>query len=60
MKKLTKSQAEIWDRLQHGIPEPVPDWSNIKGLNEMAKEMAMEIDKDILEQILAEFSKTHK
>jgi len=57
MSKLTKEQQEVWDRLKYGLPddtfhtaeEMIEHYSRLR-----AKEMADEIDKDMLLKLFQE------
>ena len=63
MSKLSKEQQEVWDRLKHGLPDKT--FHTAEEMMEYysrqrAKEMADEIDKDILLKIIQEAKDTFK
>ncbi len=54
MKKLSKSKAEVWDRLKNGI-RPASEYdAEIETIiaAQLAKQMAEEIDKEIIKDLL--------
>lgn len=60
MRKLTKEEQKVWDRLKNGIPAP-PKYSYLEEelAKIMAEELAKEIDREILNSILNN-AKDHK
>jgi len=60
-KKLSKEKAEVWDRLKNGIP-PVEDEFDMSMsfrdilVKQMAKGIADEIDKEILDSLIKAYN----